>query len=252
MIATRLRCSVVVCLMFLCLGEAGPLSSQTSTLGTPKTSTTAAPNPADPDALARSVAQIQRDVEKMRERKRSFWDSDVWAPFAAALLVAIGGWATTLYVFRGSQVAQREALERQSGERIEDNLFDGLKLFGGGSQNRSLGLALLTGYWNTRLPAIHAAWRNVLVAQAIHLLTNSEERDSLVELENLRVIMEKLHEKIGDLPDAQRAMLLQALQRAESDPRGEITKEHPTGTPLGITVDPTYLDQQRTLLAARR
>ena len=251
MIVAWRKCRVVVCLVVLCLAAVGPLASQTSTLGTPKTSTMVSPNPRDLDGLARSVAQIQRDVEKMRERKRSFWDSDVWAPFVAALLVAIGGWATTLYVFRGSQVAQREALKRQSGERIEDNLFDGLKLFGGGSQNRSLGLALLTGYWNTRLPAIHAAWRNVLVAQAIHLLTNSEERDNLVELENLRVIIEKLHEKIGDLSEDQRAILTQAFKRAESDPRGKITKEHPTGTPLGITIDPNYLQQLRALLAAR-
>ena len=202
-----------------------------------------------PVDFASDIKQIKSDLQTIKERRRSFWDSDVWAPFAAALLAALGGWLTTLYVFRRSQVAQREALDRQAGERIEDNLFTALKLFGGGSQNRSLGLALMTAYWHTDLPAIQRAWKNVLVSQAIFLLTQSEERDNLLELENLRVIMNRLKERTRELSDGQRENLTGALDRAERAPRGKVTKEHPEGVPLGVTIDPRYLTAWRALLA---
>jgi hypothetical protein len=210
----------------------------------------AAKNADVPVVVASDIAAIKADLAKIAARKRSFRDPDVWLPFAAALLVAIGGWATTLYVFRKSQSAQQAAFSRQSAERIEDNLLNLLKLFGGGSQNRSLGLALVTAYRNTDLPAIQRAWKNVLVAQAIYLLTQSEERDNLLEVENLRVIMSRLEERRGDLSPGQRSNLIEALSRAEGDPRGKITKDHPSGLPLGVTTNADHLASWKTMLAA--
>lgn len=205
-----------------------------------------------PAELGASLDSIKADIKTLKERKRSFRDPDVWAPFVATMVVALGGWFTTLYVFKRSQIAQREALDRQAGERIENNLFDALKLFGGGSQNRSLGLALVTAYRDTNLPAIQRAWKNVLVAQAIYLLTQSEERNNLLELENLRVIMSRLKERLRDLSEGQRANLVKALDRAKRDPRGKVTKEHPEGTPLGVTSETRDLVEWRTLLVPEK
>ena len=201
-------------------------------------------------AAAVTVASPARPQQGSATDARFFTDPDVWAPFSAALLVAIGGWATTLYVFRKTQSSQQAGLARQSAERIEDNLFNALKLFGGGSQNRSLGLALLTAYRTIDLPEIQRAWKNVLVAQAIYLLTQSDERDNLLEGENLRVIMSRLEERLEDLSRGQRANLIEALNRAEGDPRGKITKEHPEGVPLGVTTDPQRLSNWKSMITA--
>lgn len=87
-------------------------------------------------------------------------------------------------------VDQRGRSERER-VRQEPNVYQALPIFGGKTQNRSVGIALVEGYWETE-PHLRPVLVPLMIGQAIHRLLRSKESDDLLERANLTGIMELL------------------------------------------------------------
>jgi hypothetical protein len=202
--------ALTACLLFviatitIAQAPARPREKTVTTAGAPATDT------------ATALRQIQRDIAALRQREpKRATDPDVFLPFVATLVVALGGWTIAWWLATRSH-------RRESAERAEDRLVESLILFTKGSQARSVALGLVEAYWE-RLPWMQPAWANVLSNQAIHILTSSDERASLVEKDNAQrifgVLARQVHKKAGTacdllLSDYQRGALLAAVSFA--------------------------------------
>ena len=127
---------------------------------------------------------IQKDVESLKERRRSIWDADVLAPLLSTVVIAALGWFFTWRVTRYSIV-------RSGTLATEERLFETLKLFTEGTQARGLAISAIEAYWD-KLPWFQPAWSAALANQAIHLLTRTKERTSRVEQDNATRILDLL------------------------------------------------------------
>ena len=81
----------------------------------------------------------------------------------------------------------------EQDRRREDFLYSALRHFGGKSQERSIGISIVDGLWDTT-PKLHVVYIPLLINQAVFLLSESGQADATHELFNLRRIMALLIE----------------------------------------------------------
>jgi hypothetical protein len=128
-------------------------------------------------------------------------------PVIIAITVATAGWAIALFQFFGN---------RQ--QRIWELLLESLRWFEGGTQARSIGIALVESKWQHH-EEFRSRWTSILMNQAIYLLTRKKERDAIHERANLYRIMNLLIETVdpsGHIADFDRELLRTTLE--EYDP----------------------------------
>jgi hypothetical protein len=122
----------------------------------------------------------------------------------------IGGAVGLAGILATALLAYLGYCERQAS-RMEDRLFDALSWFEGGTQKRSIGIAVVEGYWS-KLPAYRGTLIPLLANQAIYLLSESDtgtdhERNNLErmmrlilrETTSLRADYGHLHTELLDL-----------------------------------------------------
>jgi len=137
------------------------------------------------------------------------------------ILVAIVGWALASTQLWWSTSEQRR-------ERTRQHLLDSLKWFGGETQPRSIGIAVVEANWDHH-PFMHPYWTAVLSTQAIHLLARSKEENSRVEESNLARIMTILTRPDAQLTDGDRGRLRRVLNERKNGVRlasGGINLDH--------------------------
>lgn len=153
------------------------------------------------------LERIRQDVASLKEkRERWYADPDALLPIIGGLLIAAGGW---WFAWRTTKHTT-EAASRLEGE---NRLFDSLKLLSEGTQARGVAVALIDAYWD-EIPRFQRPWVSVLTNQAIHLLTRSKERDSLVERDNVLRILDILMRHPAGRDKAAYRTLMPAYQRA--------------------------------------
>lgn len=102
---------------------------------------------------------------------------------------AVGG-----VVAGGFSLAQSALASKERGRtRLEQNLFSAFQYFGGGTQERSIGISIVEGYRN-ELHMLLPMFVPLLANQALYLLTNPKAKagDRADEESNLRRIMNLL------------------------------------------------------------
>jgi hypothetical protein len=111
---------------------------------------------------------------------------------ALAGLGALVGYFLTRYWYNKDRSAdQRERAQAAIAaeqSKLRDILYESLKWFEGGTQNRSIGIAVVKTSWKT-FEDFQPLWLEVLANQAIYLLAASDQGTKAHEHENLRRIM---------------------------------------------------------------
>src|SRR6266404_6028404 len=101
-----------------------------------------------------------------------------------SLIAAIGGWLVALVL------AITSYLERRS-QRKQELLLSGLGYLTGGSQKRSVGIAIIEGLWPSAV-RFRRSLVPALTNQALYLLLESDEGDARHEFHNWLRIMNLL------------------------------------------------------------
>jgi hypothetical protein len=129
--------------------------------------------------------------------------------------------------------AKERVLAAQKAERDNQReiLYDSLRWFEGHTQNRSIGIAVVNTSWNT-FPEFQKLWAEVLVNQAIYLLTASKQGDKQHEHDNLRRIMDMLVRNKAILSSDSNTALRDTLDKKQ---KGQIDG--------GLTLTPTMKEQ---------
>lgn len=134
-------------------------------------------------------------------------------PVVLALALAAAGWIIAVF--------QLYVNRRQ---RIWELLLESLRWFEGGTQPRSIGIALVESKWEYH-EEFRSRWASILVNQAIYLLTRQKDRDAIHERANLYRIMNLLIETVDPsepIVDFERELLCETLQRYPRSERGLI------------------------------
>jgi len=158
-----------------------------------------------------------------------------------ALVSAAGGWLLAIFL------AVTSYLERRS-QRRQDLLLSALGYLTGGSQKRSIGLAIIEGLWSS-----HNRFRKSLIPaltnQAVYLLLESSQGDARHEFHNwlriMRLILsskweEEFFEFYSELADA----LFRRAQKVDEDEEGVLSPER--GIMIGPTVAGIWLEKLKT------
>lgn len=107
---------------------------------------------------------------------------------------------------RRSAAAENDRLKQR------DILYESLKWFEGGTQKRSIGIAVVNTSWNS-YEEFRLLWIEVFLNQAIYLLTTSEEKTKLHEHDNLRRIMELLVREKNLIAEQSKILLINTLEQ---------------------------------------
>jgi hypothetical protein len=101
--------------------------------------------------------------------------------------------------------------KHQSEADLTRNLFDSLKWFEGGTQKRSIGIAIIEGSWEKRKEELGNIWKPLLLSQAIHILNQSSQDASSTELTNLERILGLISR--NNLTDKGKTVIYNAFER---------------------------------------
>jgi len=124
------------------------------------------------------------------------------------LIVAAAGWIIALFQFYGTRK-----------QRTWELLLESLRWFEGGTQPRSIGIALVESKWQYH-KEFRGRWASILVNQAIYLLTRKKNRDAIHERANLYRIMDLLINTVdpsGHIAEIERQLLGETLKRYDPD-----------------------------------
>ena len=126
----------------------------------------------------------------------------------AALGATVAFFLTRYWNKRDAEASAREVMR----VRDKEILYESLKWFEGRTQNRSIGIAVVSTSW-TKYPEFRELWIEVLANQAIYLLTASKQADKQHEHENLRRIMEILTREVALLTNSTRIVLISTIEQ---------------------------------------
>ena len=143
-------------------------------------------------------------LEQQLIRDEPWRDPKVFVP----LLAAVIGWTFAIY--------QLVATRRQ---RTWELLLESLGWFEGGTQKRSIGIAVIETKWDHQ-KEFRTRWVSILVNQAIYLLTREKDRDARHERANLYRIMNLLAMHHVYIQDFERSLLAETLKEYSPEDRG--------------------------------
>ncbi|MDR7255111.1 hypothetical protein J2X46_004113 [Nocardioides sp. BE266] len=147
-------------------------------------------------------------------KKVSTFKSEDIISLVAALLTALISVVVATYGYLDRKAAAAERGE----QRYEDIVLKSLEYFTGGTQRRSVGVAVVEGAWNNA-PNLRPIFVSLLASQAIYLLDESKQEDAAHEQQNLSQIMDLLvrFERAGELSHSNQVGLASALHRKVPD-----------------------------------
>jgi len=112
---------------------------------------------------------------------------------------------------RQADKKEREIASKESEHlKQRDILYESLKWFEGGTQKRSIGIAVVNTSWNG-YKEFRPLWIEVFLNQAIYLLTTSEEKTKFHEHDNLRRIMDLLVREKTSITEQSKILLTNTL-----------------------------------------
>ncbi|CAA0108256.1 Uncharacterised protein [Halioglobus japonicus] len=107
--------------------------------------------------------------------------------------------------------AQDLSEESQHRHRV----FESLEWFESGTRRRSLGLAVVSANWDL-MPDMHELWTNILVTQAVYLLSEAKRRREAHEAKNLANILDLLGK--SDVDQVSMSSIRAALDNRDINP----------------------------------
>jgi len=109
---------------------------------------------------------------------------------------------------------RERAISEKEAERSKqrDVLYESLKWFEGGTQKRSIGIAVVNTSWNA-FEEFRSLWIEVFANQAIYLLTASDQAEKPHEHDNLRRIMDLLVQQSSRIKKETNELLADTIDR---------------------------------------
>lgn len=172
---------------------------------------------------------INKSLDTLQGR-REWLSAELWIPVVGTLVAAVGGWAVAFQSLKRTVAEQRKSQEQLTRMHLQDQVATSLKWFEGGSQKRSIGIADIEAHLGE--PAFAnflQTWASVLVNQAIFLLAESDQTESLHEANNLVRILWLLRK----LPATSYAPIREAYAARQMSQSDRKTK----GVPLSPQID---------------
>lgn len=147
-------------------------------------------------------------VQKRLAQPAPFWTGATIVGLVAVLSAALSGFLVARFTARWNADASKAA-------RLEEHVFNSLQWLSGGTQKRSIGIAVIDANWTT-LPNLHETWTSVLVAQAVYLLAQKgRKKTTQHELTNANSILRILQKKDVRLDNNRVTELERALKARE-------------------------------------
>ena len=157
---------------------------------------------------------VLKELEQLRSELRVMNDANAtpWKVYGiplstvgAGLITAVGGWFVTYLIlkknFDEQKRVRQDEWKKRDQEREEAFLIEALQNFGGGTQTRSVGIALVEAYWQNRKD-LQPVWNAVLTNQAVYILSKVKKGDLAAhERSNLERIFQLLRQVPGLRPD---------------------------------------------------
>ena len=177
-------------------------------------------NPISIPAAATSSAEIVLSVRAAAApaEKTDVWTPATWvacgAAFISLLVAALNAlqWNATR-----KDTAKRNRELDQAAQRAK--LVEALQWFEGGTQKRTIGLALMEGNWEAYVD-LHDTWRLILATQAAYLASKFADNDLSVHegqnLEQIKRLLLRSYGKAGEtgqIPEHVRVALSAAERR---------------------------------------
>ena len=169
------------------------------------------------ERLSPFEAELLERINKIEDKQKK---EDPWLqpPIVLAFVIAVAGWVIAIFQFFGNR-----------GQRTWELLLESLRWFEGGTQPRSIGIALVESKWAFH-PEFRGRWASILVNQAIYLLTRKNDRDAIHERANLYRIMDLLINKVdqsGLIGKIEHQLLSESLSKYDpKSDRGLIDLDH--------------------------
>lgn len=138
-------------------------------------------------------------------------EAEISASLVAAIAAIIVAISTTVFNFYQFKISRKDQIENE----LNKILFDSLKWFEGGTQKRSIGIAIIEGYWNQKKEKLENVWKPLLINQAIHILEESKEKDKSTEISNLERIVKLLGK--AALLENEKEPLIDAITNARTE-----------------------------------
>jgi hypothetical protein len=134
-----------------------------------------------------------------------------------SVVAAVGGWIIA------AMLAITNYLERR-GEQRQKVLLQALEYLTGGSQKRSIGIALIEGLWEKRFPYLRSLMP-ALISQAVYLLLETESREGRHQFHSWLRIMDLIMRAppVPELSDQYSEVSIALLEHLEAEdplPRG--------------------------------
>lgn len=156
-------------------------------------------------------ADLMAQVAAREMSSKDAWDVAFGALAVVGTALAAIGAIIAFFLKRYWDKRDREAdLRERSQARHRDILYESLKWFEGGTQKRSIGIAVVNTSWGT-FEEFRPLWIEVFANQAIYLLAASDQKDKPHEHDNLRRIMAVVVDQRALLEANSRTILLQTI-----------------------------------------
>ena len=155
--------------------------------------------------LTNLKGDIQRDIEQIEEKQTSWLTPQVLVPLTVGALGTISGFIIALITAFSNLSIKRE-----------EHVFNSLQWLSGGTQERSIGIAVIDANWK-KFPHLHETWTSVLVAQAVYLLAEQQREETkqrqheITNANNILRILEKTRKETELLDDKHVKELERAL-----------------------------------------
>lgn len=142
--------------------------------------------------------------------------------FGGAIIAAIAA-TVAFFLKRYWDTRDRRAGERERAfaakeaerVRLKDILYESLKWFEGGTQKRSIGIAVVKTSWDA-YSEFRPLWTEVFVNQALYLLAASDSGSKTHEQENLGQILALLTRERTLIPTESKQLLCQTIEEKQS------------------------------------
>jgi hypothetical protein len=159
------------------------------------------------DRLSPTEAMLLQRIDEA-ERKIEMHNPWLQPAVAIACVAALIGWGLALLQYFGNK-----------NLRVWELMLESLRWFEGGTQKRSIGIALVESKWDIH-QEFHGRWASILMNQAIYLLTRKDDRDEVHERANLYRIMNLLIDKVdpsGHIAKLERDILRDTLNEYDQN-----------------------------------
>ena len=152
----------------------------------------------------KQLTDLEKAIKQIKENKTTLERlAVIIAAVITAAITLLVAWLNSKTQKKITKLENELTRDMLRDARLEEHVFNSLQWLSGGTQKRSIGIAVIDANWkNEKLSHLHETWTSVLVAQAVYLLAeqkrkkNKQRQHEITNANNILKILQKaLNEK---------------------------------------------------------